>query len=374
MNKDSAAVNLEDIVGSVMVRHSKYMDKWCYEFGLILKSIEAVYRFTKDPRYFRYIQEKMDRFISEDGMILGYDCEEFNLDHINPGKVLLFLYRETPAEKYKSAAHQLRRQLASQPRNLQGGFWHKRIYPHQMWLDGLYMSSPFLVQFAGMFHDPEAYNDAAKQVALLYKHTSEPATGLLYHAWDESRGMKWSDDATGCSPHFWGRAMGWFVMALVDMLDYFPENHPERSVIIDTLNRTLQALLKVQDPVSGVWYQILDKGCEKGNYPEASVSCMITYVLLKGIRMGYLDTSIAQSAIKAYEGILKQFVEVNGQGLVNLNNICSVAGLGGNPYRDGSLTYYFSEPAVSNDYKGYGPFILASVEYNRRGEWPTPLL
>ncbi len=372
MNKDSASVSLENIVGSVMERHSKYMDKWCYEFGLILKSIEAVYRMNNDSRYFQYIQQQVDRFISEDGTILGYDCREFNLDHINPGKMLLFLYQETSEEKYKTAAHSLRRQLADQPRNLRGGFWHKGIYPHQMWLDGLYMSSPFLAQYARMFQEPSAIDDVENQIALLSKHTRDHATRLLYHAWDESRGMKWSDDTTGCSPHFWGRAMGWYVMALVDILDYFPDDDPKRPVIIGHFADALKALLKVQDPVSGVWYQILDKSHEKGNYLESSASCMITYALLKAIRLGYLDASMAVAASKAYNGILEQFVEVDGENLVNLKNVCSVAGLGGNPFRDGSLAYYFSEPVVSNDYKGYGPFILASVEYIRRNERLTP--
>jgi len=366
MNKGNSPVSLENIVGSVMARHSKYMDKWCYEFGLILKSIEAVYRLNNDSRYFQYIKQQMDRFIGDDGTIRGYDYHEFNLDHINPGKVLLFLYRETAEEKYKTAAKQLRMQLASQPRNLQGGFWHKGIYPHQMWLDGLYMSSPFLAQYALMFHEPSAFDDVANQASLLYEHTRDHATGLLYHAWDESRGMKWSDDATGCSPHFWGRAMGWYVMALADILDYLPDDHPKRPVLTGYLADVLQALLKVQDPVSGVWYQIPDRRNEKGNYPESSASCMFTYALLKGIRLGYLDASMKDSAIKAYNGILEQFVEVDGENLVNLKNVCSVAGLGGNPYRDGSLAYYFSEPVVTNDYKGYGPFILAGAEYFRK--------
>lgn len=353
----------EKLVDSALAIDSKYMKKWCYEFGLILKSFESVYHLTGNKHFLEIIKDQMDRFILEDGEILDFDIDELNLDHVNPGKMLLFLYEKTSLEKYKTAAQKLRLQLQKQPRNLHQGFWHKRIYPHQMWLDGLYMSSPFLTQYGVLFNEPEAFDDVANQVTLLAEHTLDPATGLHYHAWDESRGMKWANDKTGCSPHFWGRAMGWFVMALVDILDFFPASHPKRDYIANVLNNTLQALVRVQDEKTGVWYQIVDKGHVQGNYLESSVSCMVTYALLKGMRKGYLDTSMKAASDKAYQGILEQFAEISEDGIIHLRKVCAVAGLGGNPYRDGSLAYYFSEPVATDDFKGYGPFILATSEY-----------
>lgn len=350
---------------SAMSRGSKYMEKWCYEFGLILKAIEGVWRKTGNEKYFQFIKGNMDRFIDSEGNIEGYDPGELNLDHVNPGKILLLLFHETCDNRYKKAAEILRDQLNRQPRNLQGGFWHKRIYPHQMWLDGVYMSSPFYAQYGLMFDTPAAFDDVAAQIILLHEHARDPKTGLLYHAWDESKGMKWADDTTGCSPHFWGRAMGWYAMALVDVLDYFPETHDKRNTIINTLQSLVKAVVSVQDPATGVWYQVADKGNEKGNYLEASASCMFTYAIAKGINNGYLSDEYKAAALKAFNGILKGFVETGDKGFVNLNNVCSVAGLGGNPYRDGSFEYYISEPVAVNDYKGYGPLILASVEIEK---------
>lgn len=359
------SVLLKKMAYSAMNRNSKYLEKWCYEFGLILKSIESVWHQTGEEIYFRYIKEQMDRFIDTDGNISGFDVCELNLDHINPGKILLFLYKSTNDERYMKAAFLLRHQLYLQPRNLQGGFWHKRIYPHQMWLDGVYMSLPFYAQYASMFNTPEAFDDIAHQVVLINEHTRDSKTGLLYHAWDESRGMKWADDVTGCSPNFWGRAMGWYYMALVDILDFFPEDHEKRSTLIALLRDLTKAITSVQDCASGVWYQVLDKAGEAGNYLESSASCMFAYALAKGIRMGYLDDKYIPHILKAFDGILEQFTHFTPDGFIDLKNVCSVAGLGGNPYRDGSFSYYISESAVANDYKGYGPLILATVEIIR---------
>ncbi len=362
------SVLLKKMAFSAMNRQSKYMEKWCYEFGLILKSIESVWQQTEEDIYFRYIKDNMDRFIDAGGSISGYDASELNLDHINPGKTLLFLYRFTGDERYMKAASVLRNQIYLQPRNLQRGFWHKKIYPHQMWLDGIYMCSPFYAQYASMMNTLKDFDDIALQVILINEQTRDPKTGLLYHAWDESKGMKWSDDITGCSPHFWGRAMGWYSMALVDILDFFPENHKKRSTIIAILCDLAEAIVSVQDSSLGVWYQVLDKADEAGNYPESSASCMFTYALAKGIRMGYLDDKYIPHIRKAFDGILEHFIDFTTDGFVDLKNVCSVAGLGGNPYRDGSFSYYISEPVVTNDYKRYGPLILAVAEIIRLGD------
>jgi unsaturated rhamnogalacturonyl hydrolase len=353
------------MVDSVMSRHSKYMEKWCYEFGLILKAVEAVWRKTGNEKYYNYIKFNIDRFIDSQGDLPEYDPGELNLDHVNPGKILLMLYRETKDERYAKAAGVLRSQLKRQPRNSLGGFWHKRIYPYQMWLDGVYMSSPFYAEYARIFNEPGDFDDVANQVLLLWEHALDKKTGLLYHAWDESKGMKWADNITGCSPHFWGRAIGWYAMALADILDSLPENHSKRKEIENILCSLAAALVSVQDKSTGVWYQVLDMGDRKGNYLESSASSMFIYAIAKGINKGYIDKSLAPAVNTGYEGLLRQFVELDEKGLVNLKNVCSVAGLGGNPYRDGSFTYYISEPVATNDFKGIGPFILACVEVEK---------
>jgi unsaturated rhamnogalacturonyl hydrolase len=227
------------------------------------------------------------------------------------------------------------------------------------------MAAPFYAQFAAAFDEPEIFDDIALQVGLLDRHARDPRTGLLYHAWDASRSQKWADPESGCSPNFWGRAIGWFMMALPDVLDHYPLEHPSRPEIIRVLRQTAEAVVKVQDEASGAWYQVLDQGDRTGNYLEASASCMFVYALAKGVRLGYLDPSYLQPARRGYQGILNQFIEVDERGWVNLHSICSVGGLGGTPYRDGSFEYYISEPIISNDYKGFGPFIMASAEIER---------
>lgn len=304
----------------------------------------------------------MDEFIEEAGNIRTYVLDDYNLDQINQGKVLFLLHNESGNKRYKEAAGLLREQLRTQPRTETGGYWHKKIYPHQMWLDGLYMAEPFLAQYAQVFDEASIFDDVAHQIEMVYRHTRDSKTGLLYHGWDSARIQKWANPQTGCSPHFWGRAIGWFMMALPDILDYFPEDHPKRDMIIQVFGDTAEAVLGVQDEASGVWYQILDHGDRPGNYLEASASCMFVYALAKGLRLGYLDPAYFPAARRGYQGILEQFIKVDEKGWVNLDGIVSVGGLGGDPYRDGSFKYYISEPVVSNDYKGFGPFVMASVE------------
>jgi unsaturated rhamnogalacturonyl hydrolase len=347
---------------TLLQRHPSLTHRWHYESGVALLAVQRVWERTKDPRYFAYIQRNIDEFVDPAGNIRTYTLEEFNLDQINQGKVLFLLYSETEDDRYKKAAFLLYEQMKQHPRTDEGGYWHKKIYPNQMWLDGLYMADPFLAQFARDFGDDEIFNDIAHQIAIFDRSARDSETGLLYHAWDSARVQQWADPQTGCSPHFWGRAMGWFMMATPDILDYFPEEHPHREMIIQVFRKTAGAVVAVQDQISGVWYQILNQGDRPGNYLEASASCMFVYGLAKGVRRGYLDSSCLPAAQKGYQGIIDQFVEVAGHGWVNLNGIVSVGGLGGNPYRDGSFEYYISEPVVSNDYKGFGPFIMASLE------------
>ena len=337
-------------------------ERWSYDQGVVLKGIEGLWLNTADGKYFRFIQESMDRFVNDDGTIRTYAIDEYNIDNINNGKILLLLYKVTGQDKYRKAAALLREQLRTQPRTSAGGFWHKKIYPSQMWLDGLYMGEPFYAEYAVLFHDRQAFDDITNQFRQMEIHSRDDRTGLLYHGWDESRKQRWANPDTGRSPHFWGRAMGWYAMALVDALDYFPDNDERRTALIKILERLAVAVEKYQEPKSGLWYQILDKGNAKGNYLEASASCMFTYALAKGVRKGYLPASYLGVAQKAYKGIANRFIKTDPNGQTNLEGTVSVAGLGGNPYRDGSYEYYLSEKVVTNDPKGVGAFLMASNE------------
>lgn len=336
--------------------------KWSYDQGVILKGIEGIWNATGNGDYFRYIQKCMDFYVQDDGSIKGYRPDEYNIDHINNGKLLLLLYRVTGKEKYKKACDLLRNQISSHPRTSEGGFWHKKIYPSQMWLDGLYMGQPFYAEYAKLFHEDTAFNDITRQFMLMERHARDAKTGLLYHGWDESKQQRWADKNTGLSPHVWGRAMGWFGMAMVDALDHFPQQHSGRDSIIRILNRFAKAVADYQDPKTGLWFDIVNKQTTPKNYREASASCMLVYALAKGVRKGYLPVTYLDKAIKGYQGIVAEFIETNANGQANLKGTVSVSGLGGNPYRDGSFEYYMSEPVIVNDPKGMGAFINCAVE------------
>jgi unsaturated rhamnogalacturonyl hydrolase len=335
--------------------------KWRYDQGVILKGIEGLWNATGDAKWFNYIQKSMDFYVREDGTIKGYKHDEYNIDHVNNGRMLLLLYRVTGKEKYKKAADLLRDQLRTHPRTSEGGFWHKKIYPYQMWLDGLYMGEPFYAEYAKVFHEDTSFHDIARQFVLMEKHARDPKTGLLYHAWDESRQQKWADKQTGLSPNIWGRALGWYGMAIVDVLDYFPEHDPGRDSLLKILSRFAKAVVKYQDAKTGLWYDVPDKPRTPKNYFEASASSMLVFTLAKAVRKGYLPAAYLNNARKAYQGIIDRFIKTeNGQ--VNLYGTVAVSGLGGNPYRDGSFDYYMSEPVVVNDPKGMGAFINAANE------------
>jgi len=288
--------------------------------------------------------------------------EEYNIDQINAGKLFFPLFHATKKERYRKAAELLREQLRGHPRTHEGGFWHKKIYPYQMWLDGIYMGSPFYAEFAATFNEPAAFDDVAFQVITIEKHTRDPQTGLLYHAWDESRQMPWADPITGCSPHFWSRAIGWYGMAIVDILDHLPIDHKDRAEFIAILDRTLSAVAKFQDQETGLWWQVLDQGDRHGNYLEASGTCMFIYAIAKGIRNGFLDKSYLPFAEKGFQGLIDHLITVDDEGQINLHGICASAGLGGNPYRDGSYEYYVNERVATNNLHGVGAFILAASE------------
>jgi unsaturated rhamnogalacturonyl hydrolase len=364
MDRDRSAARAWSLsmADSVMQRSPLLSRRWHYEPGVALLALKQVWLKTGEQQTYDYIKRNLDGFVSPDGSIRTYRLEEYNLDQINEGKLLFFLHETTGDECYRKAAFLLRKQLRNHPRTREGGFWHKQIYPHQMWLDGIYMASPFYAEFASRFDEPEGFDDVARQIITIEQHTRDPETGLLYHAWDESKSQGWADPRTGCSPHFWGRALGWFAMAVADTLDYIPEDHAQRAQIISIFQATMNAVAQVQDPVSGVWYQVLDQGDRPGNYLESSASCMFVYAMAKGVRNGYLGEEYLGVTRRGYDGILTEFVTVEEQGLVRLDGICAVAGLGGKPYRDGSFEYYVGEPVIANEYKGVGPFILASIE------------
>lgn len=343
--------------------------KWSYPNGLVLKGAEELYKKTGKKQYFDYIKGYAEEMVNADGTIKTYNIKNYNIDMLNSGNVLLYLYAVEKQDKYLKALQLLRSQLNDHPRTSEGGFWHKKVYPNQMWLDGLYMGEPFYAHYTQMFDKGDsankAYDDIVNQFDLIEKHLKDPKTGLLYHGWDESKEQAWADKQTGLSPNFWGRAMGWYGMAIVDVLDFLPQYHPGRARLISYLNSYSNALVKVQDSKTGLWYQVLDKGGEKGNYLEASASSMFVYTFAKGARKGYLPTSYKTVAKKAYDGIIRNLISVEKDGTVNLNQNCAVAGLGGTPYRSGTYDYYVNEQIRANDPKGTGPFILASLELEK---------
>src|SRR6201988_245478 len=328
VSEQAAATAMTALWRNAARNESGYPTRWTYEHGLVLKGIERVWEKTKKKEYLDFIQQNMDHFVTDDGSIRTYSLDSYNLDNILPGRNLLFLYKTTGQEKYRKAAALLREQLKSHPRTTEGGFWHKKIYPSQMWLDGLFMGEPFYAEYAATFHDEAAFYDVAKQFILMERHSRDDKTGLLYHGWDESRKQRWADPTTGRSPNFWARAMGWYAMALVEALDYFPRKHPQRAELIAILNRLAKAVAKYQERSSGLWYQVMDRGGDKGNYLESSAACMFVYALAKGVRKRYLPASYMKTANDGYRGILKEFVKIDSTGRFNLEGTVAVAGLG----------------------------------------------
>lgn len=335
--------------------------RWTYEQGVVLKAIEQMWYATEDPKYFRHIQKGMDHWIDAAGNHKDYHPEEYNIDHVTPGLAMMTLYRVTGQEKYRKIVGLLRSQLKTHPRTNEGGFWHKKIYPYQMWLDGLYMGEPFYAEYSEVFGE-DNWNDIANQFVWMEKHARDEKTGLLYHGWDESKQQRWADKKTGRSPHVWGRAMGWYAMALVDTLEHFPKDHPRRGELIAILNREAAAIEKYQDKASGVWWDIIDLGGKEKNYLESSASAMFVYAIASGVREGYLPERFMKVAARGWEGIKRKFVKLNAKGETDWEGTVSVSGLGGNPYRDGSYEYYMSEKLRTNDAKGLGPAIRAALE------------
>ena len=353
---------------SVMSRYGTEQVEWHYEHGLVLQSIFILGEKTGNEEMCRWVKAMYDTMIAEDGAIRTYREEEYNLDQINPGKTLFLLYKKFGGKQYRKAIECLMNQIRRHPRTKSNGLWHKDIYPWQMWLDGVYMADPFHAQYAAEFGDSGDFEDVAHQFALMESRARDGETGLLYHAWDEARRQLWANPETGCSPHFWGRALGWYCMGLVDALDFIPPDYQrQRETIIAIAGRLVTPLLKFQDGKSGLWLQILDRPANGRNYAESSASSMFVYFLLKAIRLGGIIPKIdvpvvREAAQRAYEGLIREKIKEDESGELHLTGICKVAGLGGDPYRDGSYEYYLNEPVSTDDFKGVGPFILASME------------
>ncbi len=350
---------------SIVYPDEEKSKRWNYEQGLMLEAFYQMWMYSGNDRYKMYIKKNLDHYIREDGSINTYKLSEFNIDNVSPGKPVLRAFEMFSEQKYKWAADTLRRQLALHPRTSEGGFWHKQIYPNQMWLDGLYMGEPFYALYSSMFHDSASFGDIANQFLLIAKHAYDKKTGLYFHGWDESRQQQWANKETGCSPNIWGRALGWYAVGLIDVLDYFPENHPKRKELITIFQNLMENVLKQRDEKSKLWFQVVDKQNMPGNYLEASASCMFTYAFAKGVNKGYLKDTFSKSAQESFQGIIDRFVTIQPTDTIYLNDVVKVSGLGGKPYRDGSYEYYISEPRRTNDFKGYGPFFLAAIEIEK---------
>ncbi|MBR1547171.1 MAG: glycoside hydrolase family 88 protein [Prevotella sp.] len=345
--------------------------RWSYTMGIELESMLDTWLRYGDDRILSYIGEYPEKMISQKGAITGYKYSDFNLDNVRTGRFILRWYQRWPERKDSIAIDEMFRQLENQPRTNEGVWWHKDIYAWQVWLDGIYMGLPFYTMAAPWLRagkERQYYDDAVDQIVKTDQRTYDEATRLWKHAWDERHTMFWANKDTGLSQHTWGRALGWFAMALVEVLDALPQDYERRAEVTAIFEKVMRSVVEYQQKDSGVWYDVLDVD-DARNYLEATCSSMFAYCLLKGSRLGYLDDSYRQAGLKAYRGIVKEFVKRNADGTISLSKCCSVSGLGpdSNPKRDGSFEYYMSEPVRDNDAKGVGPFVWASLEMELMG-------
>lgn len=341
---------------------------WNYIDGCMIKAILEMYTITQDKKYFDFADAFVDAKVFEDGTIDGYSVEELNIDNVNAGKTLFELYALTGKEKYRKAIDLIYSQIEKMPRTKDGNFWHKDIYPQQVWLDGMYMGQPFYMEYETLLNDKKNYKDIYSQFANVIRDMKDDRTGLYYHAYDSSRQMFWCDKVTGLSQHFWLRALGWYSMALLDTLDKADEAADPESyqMLKGAYVDLMDSMLKYQDE-SGMWYQVVNYGGMDRNYLETSGSSIMAYSLLKGVRLGFLDKCYGDFGEKAFKGVCDKYLSVDEKGELHLDGICLVAGLGGAANRPGTYDYYMSEPIVKDDAKGVGPFLLAYTEMRRAG-------
>ena len=340
--------------------------KWEYTPTLMARAFLELYAETEDTTFLGHVMRFNDLFIGPDGAILTYKKSLYNMDRVQGGNYLIMLHdmcgETTAKSRIEIAIETLRDQLREQPRTSEGGFWHKQVYPHQMWLDGLFTGTTFYARYAAWKPEPEAWQDITNQFLTVDKHTVKP-NGLNYHGWDESREMAWSNPETGCSSETWGRAEGWYVMAICDVLELMPDTlSAYRQELSAILNRVVNALLTYQDPETHLWYQVPDRPEEEGNYLESTCSAMYCFAMAKGARLGVLEQEYREKAQEVMNGLQAHKIRVNEDGTVSLIDCCAVAGLGGNPYRDGTYSYYVHELIRDDDPKGVAPLILAAIE------------
>jgi unsaturated rhamnogalacturonyl hydrolase len=354
---------------------------WSYEEGVLLDGITAEWRVTGDGRLFKYLKDAVDASVDKDGVIHMYEdkpfpVEQHSMDDIEMGRSTVVLYRVTQDVRYYKAAKFLHDQMLTQPKNASGGYWHKQIYPDQMWLDGAYMSEPFMAMYARTFGHENEMEEVATQLLLMDAKMRDRKTGLMRHGWDESKKMGWADKNTGLSPEPWARAMGWYAMAQMEVLERMPDSDPQRAALEDAARRTAAAIARYQDTDTGLWWQVMDHNRHlalPGNYMESSASCMFVYALAKGVRLGVLPPRYEENAVRGWAGVQLHFVKPNG----TFSGTVKVAGLGGNPYRSGTYEYYVGEAVGDNDAKGVGAFLLADSEMLQRarvGELATRAL
>lgn len=328
------------------------MGNWGYAISLYLYGQFLVYKRTGDKKYLDYIQGWVDKHVSDDGVI---DRPISALDYMLPGNLLLVLYAETRQEKYRKAADSIRRRFDTYPRTEDGGFWHALSRQHQLWLDGMFMSMPFLVRYGKAFNDEAYANDeAAKQLLIYIKHLNDPATGLMWHAYDESGAQPWADPVTHHSSVLWCRAMGWFGMALIEVLEILPHNHPHRKELIAQVVQLTHAYAKYQDAATGLWYQVVDKGSTAGNWLETSSSSMYTYTIYMAVQRGYIPKKMLEVACKGYRGVLTQ-LSIDADGQAHIANICGGTNVG-------DLNYYFNRPRNTDDFHGLGAFLIMNEQ------------
>jgi len=354
---ETPAWNMEKILSGAQ-------NKWNYIDGCMIKAVIEMYYITKNKDYLKFADEFIDYYILEDGTIKTFDAEEYNIDNINEGKVLFDLHALTGKEKYLKAISTIYKQLETHPRTEEGNFWHKKIYENQVWLDGLYMAQPFYMAYETKFNNLTNYKDIFNQFLSVEKYMKDDKTGLYYHGYDTSKSMYWCDPKTGLSKNFWGRAMGWFVMSIIDVIEVMDDQmFYEYRYLMEMFRSAIDALIQVQSE-TGMWYQVLDKPEVDGNYLETSASAIIAYAILKGVRLEVLPERYKENGHKAFWDICNQYLE-DENGILSLGGICLVAGLGGKDYRDGSVAYYLSEPVVKNEAKGVAPFLLCYTEIER---------
>lgn len=340
-------------------------NRWNYEYSYFLLGSYALGKKVDNPAFVAYPKKWLDGFVEESGGFRKgvYRMDEYKLDDVIPARLAILFHQQTGEAKYKSIVDTIIVQLQRQPKTREGGYWHKQVYEHQMWLDGIFMADVFSTQYAQAYNKPEWFDEAVHQIRLIYRHTRDDKTGLLYHGWDEAKNPVWAHPEKGTSPEFWGRAIGWFAMALIECLDFLPADHPERQDVIRIFKEVCASIKRYQH-ASGLWYQVMDKADQPGNWPEASCSAMFVYAFAKGHNQNYLDQSYLASAQKGYDAILSNFVYADEKGNLHLDQTVKIGTL--NPKTSkGDYSYYITTEKRIDDYKGLASLLYASIELNR---------